>query len=75
MSSVKLSEGDVFTIKWACTNLPYIDFDDGKNVSNRIFLNKQDVVTIIKEMQSFVDFYTEDFSAGRVNEMFRYEDV
>jgi hypothetical protein len=73
--SVKLTRGDTFTIKWAAANLPYIDFDDGVNVSNRIFLNKEDVVTIIKEMKEFVDYYATDFTEDNVGIRFRSEDV
>jgi len=68
--SILLSDGDRFTIKWTCHNLPYIDFADEavpENISNRIYLRKADIVAIIKEMQEFVDYYAEDFSAENVN--------
>jgi phosphoribulokinase len=69
--SILLADGNRrFTIKWTCQNLPYIDFADEavpENLSNRIYLRKADVVSIIKEMQEFVDFYAEDFSAENIN--------
>lgn len=68
MQVPKLKNNTEFRIKWACTNLPYIDFDDGVNVSNRIFLKKSDVVAIINAMQEFVAFYHDEFSADRINE-------
>lgn len=67
----KLSKDREFRIKWACTNMPYIDFanvDGDDKISNRIFLTKNDVVTIIKEMQEFVDFYKQEFSPSRIDQ-------
>jgi len=72
--SIVIDDDIKFTIKWACKNLPYIDFDDGVNVSNRIFLSKASLVAIIKEMQGFVDFYADEFSPKKINEKMFDED-
>lgn len=61
-----LSNGTSFNVKWACANLPFIDFGNNVAKSTRIFLTKTDIVKIIDELQEFVAFYSDDFSPDQI---------
>lgn len=50
-------------IKWAGTHTPYIKFSDGEE----IFLSKRELVTLRNEIESFVNYYQENFTDDRID--------
>lgn len=53
-----------FHIKWAGPNTPYIRFC---NSDKRIYLSKRELVELAAEIDSFTDYYKEDFTEDRID--------
>lgn len=51
-------------VKWAGPNTPYIrtEADD-----RRLYLNKRELVNLMHEIKSFIDFYNKDFIEGCID--------
>ena len=50
-------------IKWAGPNTPYIKFSDDE----RIFLTKRELVALQHEIDSFINYYQENFTVDRID--------
>lgn len=51
-------------VKWAGPNTPFIRMtkDD-----RRLYLSKRELVALMHEIESFVHYYREDFTEGRID--------